>query len=68
MEKPRGNRQNEAGRQNSGQLHKPDRKAAETHWLTKEEAKAKSFGGRIAESAEAKRTCEAIEPDSGTNL
>ena len=34
----------------------------------KDEAKAKSFGGVLLESAEAKRTCEAIEPINGTNL
>jgi len=33
-----------------------------------DEAKAKSFGGVLLESAEAKRACEAIEPISGTNL
>ena len=34
----------------------------------KDEAKAKSFGGVLLESADAKRTCKAIEPISGTNL
>ena len=34
----------------------------------KEEANAKSFGGVLLESADAKRACEAIEPISGMNL
>ena len=34
----------------------------------KDKAKAKSFGGVLMESAEAKRTCEAIEPISATTL
>ena len=34
----------------------------------KDEAKAKSFGGVLLESADAKRACEAIEPISGMNL
>ena len=34
----------------------------------KDKAKAKSFGGVLLESADAKRTSKAIEPISGTNL